>query len=138
MKQRCYYVGHIEFQRYGGRGITVCDEWLTSFETFLRDMGDCPTGSTLDRIDINGPYSPTNCRWATRREQMNNTSRNVRVEYEGRTFTLKELAFHLGVNYFSLHAYVQRRGLSLTEAIARAQAQHIKRHLTDPVQSRLA
>lgn len=61
---------------YSNRGIKVCDEWRV-FENFLRDMGDCPDGLSLDRIDVNGNYEPSNCRWATRSEQSQNTRRSV-------------------------------------------------------------
>jgi len=119
MRQRCFYSKHIEFHRYGGRGITMCEQW-NSFEQFLTDMGPCPKGLTLERIDLDGPYSPANCKWATIAEQMNNTSKNIRVEYNSRIYTLKELSEVLGLNYYSLHAYYRRRNLPLADAIAKS------------------
>lgn len=127
MKQRCLYAGHVEFHRYGGRGISVCDSWVSSFEKFLADMGACPDGHSLDRINLDGPYSPENCRWATKTEQSENTSRNVHVEYGGVRVTLKKLALELGINYYRLHAYHRRRGLSLEEAIRKAKEPGINR-----------
>jgi hypothetical protein len=72
MKQRCQNSNHEHYPYYGGRGITVCQRWLGSFENFLEDMGPRPEGRTLDRVDPNGHYEPDNCRWATPQEQRAN------------------------------------------------------------------
>jgi len=77
MKQRCLYEKHKSFDHYGGRGITICPQWLASFENFYADMGPRPEGTTLDRIDPDGDYTPDNCRWASHATQTANRKRSI-------------------------------------------------------------
>jgi hypothetical protein len=72
MRQRCLNPNNQDYKYYGGRGIKVCDRWLESFNNFLEDMGERPEGLSIDRIDVNGNYEPSNCKWATRKEQTGN------------------------------------------------------------------
>lgn len=81
MKARCTQKSYHAYHHYGGRGIRVCDEWIDSFEVFLKDMGHKPSEyHSLDRIDTNGNYEASNCRWATRSEQMKNRRPFKRVK----------------------------------------------------------
>jgi hypothetical protein len=75
MKARCTRPTTTSYPNYGGRGIRVCDRWMRSFEHFMADMGQRPAGYSIDRIDVNGNYEPSNCRWVPRAEQMRNTRR---------------------------------------------------------------
>lgn len=85
MKSRCYIVTDVSYAYYGGRGITVCKRWRDSFPNFLKDMGKRPAGMTLDRRNTNGNYTPTNCRWATRKEQMDNRRNTRTIMVDGKS-----------------------------------------------------
>lgn len=98
MLKRCYLKTHKQYPNYGARGIKVCDEWLKSFVSFYRDMGDKPSKlHSLDRIDNNGDYEPKNCRWATPREQSNNTRNSIKVFYRGKSMTLGQWSDYLNI-----------------------------------------
>jgi hypothetical protein len=95
------------FANYGGRGIFMCLSWRQSFVCFLYDMGPRPRGATLERIDNNGPYSPENCEWATRKKQNRNRRDNVLIEYKGELKSVAEWSEQLGVNPFALYHRLQ-------------------------------
>jgi hypothetical protein len=99
MKQRCLNPNDPSFQRYGGRGISVCFRWRESFEHFLADMGPRPSRQySIDRIDVDGDYEPTNCRWVTKQDQQKNKRTNVFIEIDGEKKILAEWAVLFGIN----------------------------------------
>lgn len=127
MRHRCRNPKNPFFKQYGARGITVCDEWFNSFQTFLDDMGKRPTlGHTLDRIDGTQGYSKANCRWATKSEQGQNrvvksgrrTGQKPRsITYNGETLKLHEWAARLGISATALRHRIDSYGWTLDEAL---------------------
>lgn len=101
MVYRCTKTFHPYYRLYGGRGITVCERWLGDggFKNFLADMSPRPAGTSLDRIDTDKGYEPSNCRWATAKQQGNNRSVNVVLNYRGSIATLGELSDLAGIDY---------------------------------------
>lgn len=97
MVQRCTNPKHQAWKNYGGRGITVCPEWM-EFSAFLRDMGEPPKGCTLERVDNDLGYSADNCRWATRKEQARNRRDNRRLTFQNQTKCLVEWAETTGMS----------------------------------------
>ena len=121
MMGRCYRPKSGNYKDYGGRGITVCDEWKSNFANFLRDMGRRPDPNlTLDRIDNSKGYSKENCRWATRSEQMRNTRRSVWVEVCGQRKVMVDWSKLLGIPYRTLQKQKSVGGVAgLTDYITR-------------------
>lgn len=98
MRLRCTDPKHRAYPAYGGRGITVCDSWLNDVRAFYRDMGPKPTPShELDRIDNDGPYSPENCRWTTRKRNSRNRRSSRLLTHDGRTQTVAAWASETGL-----------------------------------------
>jgi hypothetical protein len=97
MKKRCLCPTHEAFERYAGRGITICERWINSFENFLSDMGCRPEGTTLERIDNDKGYFPVNCEWATPKKQAANMRSNILLTIDGVTRTLPAWAAISGV-----------------------------------------
>ena len=107
MKDRCYSESHVHYDRYGGRGIYVCDRWLNSIENFIEDMFPSYTkGLQLDRKDNDGIYELSNCKWSTITEQAINRSSTVYLTARGETMCIKEWSVKLGINYSTIRQRV--------------------------------
>ena len=107
MLARCNNKNSDKFVYYGGRGITVSDDWL-SFENFYRDMGDRKEGMSIDRIDNNQGYCKENCRWATRAEQAKNKRSAVIIQHNGRSQCLADWSRDLGINRTTITSRLRR------------------------------
>jgi hypothetical protein len=110
MIARCTNLNHVAYDSYGGRGILICHRWLASFANFYEDMGPRPSGKTLDRINTNGNYEPSNCRWATPKEQQNNMRSNKLVVIDGIESTISLHSDRLKINYSTLYSRLKRIG----------------------------
>ncbi len=104
MLGRCINQNHRQYKWYGGRGIRVCERWL-KFENFYADMGECPKGLTIERINNDGNYELSNCTWATYKSQANNRRQRqgeIFLEFKGETLTKSQWARKLGLSYSTL------------------------------------
>lgn len=109
MKARCYYLKHKDYKNYGGRGITVCERWRSSFVNFLLDMGPRPSSiHTLDRRNNVKGYDKSNCRWATPAQQGKNTRINRWLTYKKRTRILADWARELNRTPTEIQYYLKR------------------------------
>jgi hypothetical protein len=117
MKARCCIPRASGYKYYGARGISICEQWLKSFPAFLSDMGKCPLGYTLERINNDGNYKPDNCRWATRKEQANNRSTCVYLRFNGSIKTISQWAEQYGMSASRLHHRIQYDKMSPEQAI---------------------
>lgn len=117
MKRRCTYPRHPAYHLYGGRGISVCPQWLNSFETFLADMGPRPRGCSLDRFDNAKGYDKSNCRWADKYTQANNRDTTTLLTVDGVTKPLAEWSRVTGLKPSTIRERV-KRGWSHDRCIA--------------------
>lgn len=115
MWRRCTRPTEKSFPNYGGRGISVCDRWRDFF-AFVADMGERPPGFTLERIDNNSGYSPDNCRWASRAEQLLNRRNTLKITIDGTTYLAHDLAKAAGHRTLTIKERAGR-GLSLAEIL---------------------
>ena len=119
MKRRCEDPTNVRFHRYGGRGIKVCDRWLNSFENFYADMGPCPAGMTIDRIENDGDYEPDNCQWETVQKQSQKTCRIRLLTFNGETHSLAEWARRIGVKAHTLTMRLNAYGWPIEKALSK-------------------
>ena len=129
MLMRCNNPHVKNYNNYGGRGIKVCDRWSgdLGFENFVNDMGERPDGTTLDRIDVNGNYEPSNCRWATTEQQMNNRTDNSCIVINGKSITCSQLCKKYGF-YRTYVTHLIHDGVDVNEVIRRALRPKGERH----------
>ena len=109
MKRRCYNPHAAYYEDYGGRGITVCDEWLDygPFKDWALLTGYCK-GMSIERVDVDAGYSPDNCVWILLNEQNRNKRSTIRMEYQGRTYTVKELSVMTGLSERAIKGRYER------------------------------
>jgi hypothetical protein len=128
MIDRCENPRNKHYSDYGGRGIVVSDRWKT-LQNFVADMGDPPEGMTLDRWpDKNGNYEPGNCRWATPKQQAQNTRRNIMANFQGERLCLSEIAERLNMKKTTLYS---RHAAALREVERRIGMNPTKQQLTN-------
>lgn len=121
MKERCKNPNSKDYPQYGGRGISVCARWDESFANFIADMGQRPSDRhSLDRIDVNGNYEPSNCRWADALEQARNKRNNHRVGVAGNRLTLTEAQCVTGIQDSTIRQRINLLGWTEKEAVSRA------------------
>lgn len=118
MKTRCTNPKTQYWNHYGGRGITVCERWMHSFQNFLEDMGEKPEGTSLDRIDNDKSYTKENCRWASSIEQANNVRSNHKIIFRGETKTLAQWARCLGLGQVQIRQRLEL-GWSVEQALTK-------------------
>lgn len=107
IKQRCGNPKKANYHNYGGRGISVCPRW-SRFEDFLRDMGECPPGMSIEREDYDKNYEPGNCKWATVLEQARNRRSNHRITFDGRSQPISVWAEEIGMSEDTLRKRINR------------------------------
>lgn len=143
MRRRCLDSDAVDYARYGGRGIKVCERWKCSFEHFLADLGERPGGTTLDRIDNGGDYTPENCRWADVKTQGRNQRTNVLLTWNGETLSAPEWAERTGIPVAAIR-HRRRAGWSVERTLLepvnpqRTRAKCVNGHPFDEANTRLS
>lgn len=121
MRERCFNPNHQAYSNYGGRGITICNEWedFAEFRRWAISNGydESQTSQTIDRVDVNQSYCPQNCRWISRSEQANNKRNNRYITYRGESRTIAEWSELFGIPYSLLYKRIVTRGWDAVRAI---------------------
>lgn len=125
MHQRCTNPAYEYFHLYGGKGVKVCERWA-DFAAFKADMGPRPLGTTLDRKDSNGDYTPDNCRWATNEQQIRNRCTSTLIQFRGELRNMWDVADEHGISGHVVYKRL-RRGVPPEEAITRPVCRNPKR-----------
>jgi hypothetical protein len=125
MKARCDNIKNPQYKDYGGRGVTYCADW-SEFPAFLRDVGERPfEGATLDRIDNDGNYEPSNVRWADRTTQRRNSRQVTEVTVNGQTRLITDWCAHFGISIGAVHRRM-KRGMSAEKALSTPKAKRFR------------
>lgn len=124
MKKRCSTPSMSSYRYYGGKGVKVCNRWL-SFSNFLEDMGEKPQNMSIDRINPDGDYEPTNCRWASKTAQMNNRSNSRLITAFGKTQTIPQWCIETGLSYYTLYLRL-RKGHQPEIALTKPQGHRLR------------
>jgi hypothetical protein len=124
IKARCYNPKTEMYSYYGGRGITMCPEWLNNFQAFYdwAMLNGWEKGLEIDRIDNDGHYAPNNCRFVTKKQNGANKRNNIVIEYNGEKKILHDWAVELGINYQTLHNRIHNYGMTVEEAFVQGRA----------------
>lgn len=129
MKDRCLKKRTLGYKNYGGRGITICEEWANSFSSFYNwSMSHgYKNNLSIERIDVNGGYEPSNCKWATPQEQANNKRNNIFIEYKNEKHTLAQWTKILGIKYNTLAKRLKKMSVNdAFETEVNVKKSHIK------------
>lgn len=119
IKRRCYNTRDEQYKNYGARGIKMYKDWVSSFETFYKEIGEKPGPEySIDRINNDGNYEPGNCRWAIKKEQCANRRNTVKIEYNGKKEVLSELCEKLGLDKDLVRDRIKKSGWSIHKAMS--------------------
>jgi len=119
MKQRCLNPDNPRYYQYGGRGITICERWVNSFVDFLSDMGHKPAPHyTIERIDNNGNYEPSNCKWDTKGNQNRNSRKCRFLTFNGERLTVSDWSARVGISRLTISARINKLGWDVSKALS--------------------